>query len=137
MEISRRFQELIRNRDSDSCDVLRDMGGGKGLCDVVGSHPVNGLAETPDDLLKRRKLYGANFIPPPRARMYWEFWLDACRDTTVLILVAAAIVELLVATLYSGESFAEVCILSQTSTHFVEHCNYNLHSGCHECRGNE
>lgn len=53
-----------------------------------------GLADSTNDLEKRRQIYGQNFIPPKQPKTFLQLVWEALQDVTLIILEVAAIVSL-------------------------------------------
>jgi magnesium-transporting ATPase (P-type) len=60
----------------------------------VCSSTATGLSGEPGDVALRRRLYGANALPPAAASSLWQLILEAASDTTLLLLLAAGGVSL-------------------------------------------
>lgn len=53
-----------------------------------------GLSGNPDDLQKRRTVFGQNFIPPKKPKTFLQLVWEALQDVTLIILEIAAIISL-------------------------------------------
>ncbi|GMQ07326.1 hypothetical protein CsSME_00051556 [Camellia sinensis var. sinensis] len=53
-----------------------------------------GIHGDDDDLLKRKNAFGSNTYPRKKGRSFLNFLWDACRDTTLIILIVAAAASL-------------------------------------------
>ncbi|KAM7477868.1 hypothetical protein LguiA_026081 [Lonicera macranthoides] len=80
-------------RDHDF-SALHNYGGVKDLADKLKSNTVKGIHEDELDLLKRKNVFGSNTYPRKKGRNFLRFLLDACRDTTLIILMVAAAASL-------------------------------------------
>ncbi|KAG5559719.1 hypothetical protein RHGRI_009287 [Rhododendron griersonianum] len=66
----------------------------KGLADTLKTNVEKGICGDDDDLLKRKNAFGSNTYPRKKGRGFWNFVWDACRDTTLIILMVAAAASL-------------------------------------------
>ncbi|XP_028102904.1 calcium-transporting ATPase 10, plasma membrane-type-like isoform X2 [Camellia sinensis] len=80
-------------RDHDF-SALEQYGGVKGLADVLKTNVEKGIDGDDVDLLKRTNAFGSNTYPRKKGRSFWSFVWDACRDTTLIILIIAAAASL-------------------------------------------
>ncbi|XP_039264361.1 plasma membrane calcium-transporting ATPase 2-like isoform X2 [Styela clava] len=65
-----------------------------GLATSLKTSPVDGLGGAPGELELRRKVFGANFIPPKKPKTFLELVWEALQDVTLIILEVAAIISL-------------------------------------------
>ena len=100
---------LVRDRDSDSVSRINEFGGAEGIAKKLGVDSHKGVTFSPGEISKRQKIFGSNFVPPPSPRTYLSFLKDAFGDLTIMILCAAAIVELGISFGYehTSSSYAE------------------------------
>lgn len=80
-------------RDNDF-SALQTYGGVKGLSDKLKTNQDKGIHGDEDDILQRKNAFGSNTYPKKKGRSLWRFVLDACRDTTLIILMVAAAASL-------------------------------------------
>ncbi len=82
------LSELMESKDQTKLDQF---GGVAGLAQSLGSDLQGGLkASSEQDLVIRRNQYGTNVVerkPPPSIL---KLFLDAMKDTTIIILLIAA-----------------------------------------------
>ncbi|KAM7473532.1 hypothetical protein LguiB_020775 [Lonicera macranthoides] len=81
------------SRDHDF-DALQNYGGAKGLAAKLKTDTEKGISGEEVDLLQRKNIFGSNTYPRKKGRSFWRFVLDACRDTTLIILMVAAAASL-------------------------------------------
>ncbi|KAK2982967.1 hypothetical protein RJ640_019245, partial [Escallonia rubra] len=62
----------------------------RGLAEKLKTNMEKGVHADEADLLQRKNIYGSNTYPRKKGRSFWRFLLDACRDTTLIILMVAA-----------------------------------------------
>ncbi len=65
-----------------------------------------GIQGDHEDVEKRKSIYGANVIPPKKPKGFWVLVWEALQDTTLIILIIAAVVSLslwLFTTLYAAK----------------------------------
>lgn len=74
-----------------------------------------GIGGFPEDLDNRKKVFGANYIPPKPPKTFLQFLLDALKDTILIILMVAAIVSLLL-----GIFAPEECEGSEDNTGWID-----------------
>lgn len=75
---------------------LNMLGGYKSLEKTLNTSFVNGL--TGDEMVyqDRRKKYGANTFPAPESQSWLEMFVESFADTTLIVLIVAAVVSLAV-----------------------------------------
>ncbi|KAI7752178.1 hypothetical protein M8C21_027370, partial [Ambrosia artemisiifolia] len=86
-------QLATMTRDHDFA-ALQNFGGVKGLAEKLKTNPDKGVHEDEANILERKHVFGANTYPRKKGRSFWRFLLDACRDTTLIILMVAAAASL-------------------------------------------
>ena len=62
-----------------------------------------GLSGNPQDLQHRKENFGSNIIPPKPPKKFIELVWEALQDTTLIILIIAAIVSLGLSFYHPGE----------------------------------
>eukprot|EP01035_Chromulina_nebulosa_P019011 gene19011-24830_t len=85
------------NQDHDVSLNLKEfdrIGGLKALEQLLSTSYTNGLVNDRDDFNKRIKLYGENELPEPPSKSLVEFFLETFDDTTIRVLMVAAVVSL-------------------------------------------
>ncbi|XP_059637474.1 calcium-transporting ATPase 10, plasma membrane-type-like [Cornus florida] len=82
---------LTREHDMSA---LQQYGGVKGLADMLKTNLEKGIPGDDDDILERKNLFGSNTYPRKKGRSFWRFIWEACRDTTLIILMVAAAASL-------------------------------------------
>ncbi|KAJ9557670.1 hypothetical protein OSB04_012284 [Centaurea solstitialis] len=80
-------------RDHDF-SALQNYGGVKGLSEKLKTNPDKGIHDDESNILERKNVFGSNTYPRKKGRSFWRFVLDACRDTTLIILMVAAAASL-------------------------------------------
>lgn len=98
------LKNLVRDRDSDSLARISDSGGIRGIAKKLSVDPDTGLRISPEILHARREAFGLNYVPPPKARSYLSFLIDAFGDLTIRILCVSALVDLGIAIGYTNTS---------------------------------
>ncbi|KAK9055270.1 hypothetical protein SSX86_026352 [Deinandra increscens subsp. villosa] len=86
-------QLATMTRDHDF-SALQNFGGVKGLAEKLKTNPDKGINEDDSNILDRKNVFGSNTYPQKKGRNFWRFMLDACRDTTLIILMVAAAASL-------------------------------------------
>lgn len=74
--------------------ALQNFGGVKGLTEKLKTNPDKGIPDDESNILDRKNVFGSNTYPQKKGRSFWRFLLDACRDTTLIILMVAAAASL-------------------------------------------
>ncbi|XP_078488037.1 plasma membrane calcium-transporting ATPase 2 isoform X2 [Ciona intestinalis] len=65
-----------------------------GLCKRLKTSPTDGLSEGPEQLERRRTIFGKNLIPPKKPKTFLELVWEAVQDVTLIILIVAALISL-------------------------------------------
>jgi Ca2+-transporting ATPase len=73
---------------------LEKLGGVEGLASLLGTDLMYGLDVSEKQLQSRRVTYGANTYPKKVNKRFWSFVWNACKDTTLNILMVCAVVSL-------------------------------------------
>ncbi|KAF4667456.1 hypothetical protein FOL47_003588 [Perkinsus chesapeaki] len=84
--------------------MLEDHGGVQAIAEKIGSSLSNGVRSSDVEALKRK--YGANFVPPPKPKTYFQFLFAAFKDFTILMLCGAAVISLVLAATYERTATA-------------------------------
>ncbi|KAK6152216.1 hypothetical protein DH2020_014851 [Rehmannia glutinosa] len=66
----------------------------KGVAEKLKSSMEKGVPGDETDLINRKRAFGSNTYPRKKGRSFWRFVWDACRDTTLIILMVAAAASL-------------------------------------------
>eukprot|EP00252_Welwitschia_mirabilis_P024143 TRINITY_DN704_c0_g1_i1.p1 TRINITY_DN704_c0_g1~~TRINITY_DN704_c0_g1_i1.p1 ORF type:complete len:1098 (-),score=233.81 TRINITY_DN704_c0_g1_i1:295-3588(-) len=82
---------LVRERDYCS---LEQIGGVSQVASYIHSNLEEGIADDPEELERRKIAFGENTYPRKAARNFFVFVWEACQDTTLIILMACAILSL-------------------------------------------
>lgn len=95
--LSQRFSVDLKklkmlNRDHDAI-IFQEVGGVKGLSDLLKSDLDRGLSPDESELMRRRDIFGANTYPRKERRSIWHFVFEACQDLTLVILMVAAAIS--------------------------------------------
>ncbi|XP_024360514.1 calcium-transporting ATPase 8, plasma membrane-type [Physcomitrium patens] len=83
--------QLLQDRQVEG---LERLGGVEGLAQKLHTDMEYGLDESEEQLHKRQDAYGANTYPKKETKRFWSYVWDACKDTTLNILMACAVVSL-------------------------------------------
>jgi magnesium-transporting ATPase (P-type) len=68
----------------------------KGVAKALNTNLEEGVEDSPEELQKRKDAYGDNTYPRKRPKGFLTFLWEACQDTTLIILMVAAVVSLAV-----------------------------------------
>ena len=105
--IQEKLRELMESKEKKCLDEL---GGAAGLAASLGSDLQKGiLASSEHDLKTRQSQYGENILerkPPPTLL---ELFIEAMQDTTVVILMIAAVVSIVIGAIVCGVNLGSVC----------------------------
>ncbi|KAL8135231.1 hypothetical protein AgCh_010048 [Apium graveolens] len=88
-------EELASMTRDHDFSALQNYGGVNGLADTLKTSLDKGINGTEANILERKDVYGSNTYPRKKGRSFWSFLLDACRDTTLIILMVAAAASLI------------------------------------------
>ncbi|XP_033989057.1 plasma membrane calcium-transporting ATPase 3-like isoform X2 [Trematomus bernacchii] len=87
--------ELMELRGTDALQKIQESyGDTDGLCQRLQSNTTEGVSGDPADIERRCQAFGANFIPPKKAKTFLELVWEALQDVTLIILEVAAIISL-------------------------------------------
>ncbi|CAN6243258.1 unnamed protein product [Urochloa humidicola] len=86
-------QLTVMTRDHDY-SALQEYGGVKGLANLLKTNLEKGIHGDEADLSCRANAFGANRYPRKKGRSFWVFLWEACQDTTLVILIIAAVISL-------------------------------------------
>jgi len=87
-------------------DVLRQFKGGVALANALGCKDETKGLDASFDYDQRRKDFGTNELDPPPAPSYFALIWDGLHDTTILMLIAAAVVSLVLALIFRANDAA-------------------------------
>lgn len=92
----------VENSSIANAENLKDIGGIEGLIDLLQVDVRQGLSN--EQLRNFSSAYGDNTLPEMIPRSFWEILFDAFSDTSLIILVCAAIVSIVVSEANSSHS---------------------------------
>jgi P-type Ca2+ transporter type 2C len=102
-----KLSELMESKDKKKVDEL---GGVASLAEGLGSDIHKGLPTATDIDIEQRKLkYGENKMerkPPPSI---FELFLDAMKDTTIIILLIAATISIIIGAITCSIHLGKTC----------------------------
>ncbi|PIN07122.1 Calcium transporting ATPase [Handroanthus impetiginosus] len=87
-------EELVSISREHDVSLLQQNGGVTELARKLKSNLEKGVPGDETDLIKRKRAFGSNTYPRKKGRSFWRFLLEACRDTTLIILMVAAAASL-------------------------------------------
>ncbi|KAL2553919.1 Calcium-transporting ATPase 10 [Forsythia ovata] len=88
------LEELVSMSREHDLSLLEQQGGVKGVADKIKSNLEKGVPGDETDLIDRKLAFGSNTYPRKKGRSFWRFLWEACRDTTLIILMVAAAASL-------------------------------------------
>ncbi|XP_071910010.1 calcium-transporting ATPase 8, plasma membrane-type-like isoform X3 [Coffea arabica] len=87
-------EELSQMSREHEISALQQYGGVKGVAEKLKTSLEKGIRGDETDFLKRKNIFGSNTYPRKKGRSFWRFLWEACRDTTLIILMVAAAASL-------------------------------------------
>ncbi|KAL3533287.1 hypothetical protein ACH5RR_006808 [Cinchona calisaya] len=87
-------EELSQMSREHELSTLQQYGGVKCIAEKLRTSLEKGIHGDETDLLKRKNEFGSNTYPRKKGRSFWTFLWEACRDTTLIILMVAAAASL-------------------------------------------
>ncbi|CAM6053706.1 unnamed protein product [Sphagnum tenellum] len=87
---------LVHLLQARKYEDLHKLGGVKGVAKALNTNLEEGVEDSPEELQKRKDAYGDNTYPRKRPKGFLTFLWEACQDTTLIILMVAAVVSLAV-----------------------------------------
>lgn len=96
--------KFMQYRGREAVSHLTSMfGSSNGLCEKLRTSPTEGLSD-PSDIERRKVVFGCNFIAPRPPKTFFALVFEAIQDTTLIILIAAAILSLVLPFVMPGKS---------------------------------
>nr|POE75945.1 putative calcium-transporting atpase 13, plasma membrane-type [Quercus suber] len=86
-----KLRDTVRDKNFES---LSEFGGVKELALILETDVKNGINGSEADLTHRQNVFGANKYHKPPPKRFIRFVLDALKDTTIIILLACAVLSL-------------------------------------------
>ncbi|KAH8960841.1 hypothetical protein BDL97_05G018100 [Sphagnum fallax] len=87
---------LVHLLQAREYEHLSRLGGVEGVARDLNTSLEDGIRDSPEELQKRKDAYGDNTYPKKRPKGFLTFLWEACHDTTLIILMVAAVVSLAV-----------------------------------------
>lgn len=81
------------NRDHNF-SAFQQYGEVRGLSAMIRTDPQTGISGDDQEFVQRRNAFGSNTYPVKKGRSFWMFLWEAWQDTTLIILIIAAIASL-------------------------------------------
>ncbi|KAF3965649.1 hypothetical protein CMV_010192 [Castanea mollissima] len=88
---TKKLNDMVRNKNFEA--FIR-FGGVKALAVVLGTDIKNGISGSEADLTHRKNVFGANKYQKPPAKGFISYVFEASKDTTIIVLLACAILSL-------------------------------------------
>uniref|UniRef100_A0A914I1I5 Calcium-transporting ATPase n=1 Tax=Globodera rostochiensis TaxID=31243 RepID=A0A914I1I5_GLORO len=89
------LRTLMQFRGKEALEKINtDFGDTVGLCQRLSTDPNSGIPNTQEELKRRRDAFGANEIPPIPPKSFIALVWEALKDTTLIILLIAAVFSL-------------------------------------------
>ncbi|XP_066370155.1 calcium-transporting ATPase 3, plasma membrane-type-like isoform X1 [Miscanthus floridulus] len=90
---------LVENHDTEKLTALGQL---DGIADKLATSLADGITTDECSLNQRQDMYGANKFTESEVRGLWEFVWEALQDTTLVILIACALVSFVVGVATEG-----------------------------------
>ncbi|KAM7365208.1 hypothetical protein PAMP_016154 [Pampus punctatissimus] len=118
--------------------IQESYGDVKGLCARLMTSPVEGLDGSSNDINRRKQAFGQNVIPSKKPKTFVQLVWEALQDTTLIILMAAAIFSLCLSfynlpnaeTLHCGSAAGGVAEEGETEAGWIEGAAILLSVAC-------
>ncbi|CAA2987917.1 calcium-transporting ATPase 10, plasma membrane-type [Olea europaea subsp. europaea] len=88
------MEELVSMTRENDLTFLKHIGGVKGVANKLKSNLEKGILGDETDLIDRNNAFGSNTYPRKKGRSFWNFLWEACKDTTLIILIVTAAASL-------------------------------------------
>jgi len=82
---------MVRDKTLES---LTQFGGAKELASLLETDVKRGVSDSKDDLDHRKRVFGVNMFTKPPSKCFFSFVLESFKDTTIIILLACAVLSL-------------------------------------------
>ena len=83
----------------------------------------SGLKHNSDDIAKRKKVFGVNFIPPKKQKSFLHLVWEALQDVTLIILEVAAVISLALSFYKAPVDEAGNLLVTQNLVIYLSRCN--------------
>ncbi len=104
------LEQLLEIMEAKDKKLVDELGGLQALAKNIGSDLEKGLQMIAEhDLEQRREKYGANKMerkPPPSI---FELFMDAMKDTTIIVLLIAAMISILIGAISCSIHLGKTC----------------------------
>ncbi|KAG7540966.1 P-type ATPase cytoplasmic domain N [Arabidopsis thaliana x Arabidopsis arenosa] len=87
-------EQIVSISRDQNIGALQELGGVRGLSDLLKTNLEKGIHGDDDDILKRKSAFGSNTYPQKKGRSFWRFVWEASQDLTLIILIVAAAASL-------------------------------------------
>ena len=87
----KKLRDMVRDKNFES---LSEFGGVKELALILETNVKNSINGCKAHLIHRQNVFGANKYQKPLPKRFLRFVFDAFKDTTILILLACAVLSL-------------------------------------------
>uniref|UniRef100_A0AC35U884 Calcium-transporting ATPase n=1 Tax=Rhabditophanes sp. KR3021 TaxID=114890 RepID=A0AC35U884_9BILA len=83
--------------------INEDYGGTAGFCSALRTDPNKGLVNDVEVINGRKSKYGANTLPATKSKSFFTLLYNACKDPTLIILIASGFLSLLLSFYEPGQ----------------------------------
>ncbi|CAN8230013.1 unnamed protein product [Cochlearia groenlandica] len=87
-------EKIVSISRDQNIGSLEELGGVRGLSDLLKTNLEKGIHGDDDDITKRKSVFGSNTYPQKKGRSFWRFVWEAAQDLTLIILIVAAVASL-------------------------------------------
>ncbi|XP_010541090.1 PREDICTED: calcium-transporting ATPase 10, plasma membrane-type [Tarenaya hassleriana] len=88
------LEQILSISRDHNIEALQEIGGVRGLSDLLKTNMEKGIQGDDDDITKRKSAFGSNTYPRKKGRSFWRFVWEASQDLTLVILIVAALASL-------------------------------------------
>ena len=126
------IEKILELMESKDANVLKELGGVTLMAQSLGSDTTGGvMSASENDLVQRRAQYGENKLerkPPPSIL---ELFLDAMKDTTIIVLLIAALISVAIGAISCSIHLGKTCprrplwdIGYSPGNEVISHCHF-------------
>ena len=104
---SEQLSDIVKNRDATHAELsIED------LVQKLHTDIHHGLSADPKDIANRQQYFGSNRLDARRSKTFFEFFFDALKDETLIILMVASVISIVLGVIFppKGESRGYACM---------------------------
>ena len=104
------FEKLLEIMESKEKRLVDEVGGLKVIAHNLGSDLENGLQMISEhDLDQRKEKYGANTMERKAPPSIFELFMEAMKDTTIIVLLIAAVISITIGAVICSIQLGKTC----------------------------